>query len=61
MDSIYEMELHEIIDMGEVEIIRVTGGWVYRAFHDNGFGGYGSSSCFVPFNNEYQNKGQIND
>ena len=34
--------------------LRVPGGWIFINYRENGTGGTDSSSCFVPFNNEFQ-------
>jgi len=45
--TIYNLKLHEIIDIGHFSIFRVTGGWIYvdKSCH---------TTVFVPFNNEFQ-------
>lgn len=43
--NIYSMGLHEIIMIGEVQIIRVAGGWIYN-FRKG-------SEVFVPFSTEF--------
>lgn len=54
-NAIYGMGLGERLhtDKGLYEIVRVPGGWIYSVFSDNGTGGYYVSSCFVPFNSEF--------
>ena len=54
MDEIYEMELHDRKYVDATEILRVPGGWIYVHYTENGAGGNSTSSCFVPFNNEFQ-------
>jgi hypothetical protein len=53
MDKIYSMTLHEVIHFKHIEIVRVPGGWTYTRFAKNEHGGFETSSCFVPFNNEF--------
>lgn len=43
--TIYDLELHEHIYVGDNTVIRVAGGWIYI---------FKSSSVFVPFDNEFQ-------
>ncbi len=50
--DIYDLELHESLDLEELVIIRVPGGWVYHWDFDNNR--FGKSSQFVPFNHEFQ-------
>lgn len=47
--DIYSMSLHETIHIGEVQIIRVAGGWIYN-FRKG-------SEVFVPFSDEFNIKG----
>ena len=57
MSGLYDMNESDVIHMGTpepYEILRVPGGWIYTRFCENGTGGYDMSSCFVPFNNEFQ-------
>ena len=59
MDKLYEIGLHEAIspnEGGNFQVLRVPGGWVYTFYSENGAGGYYVSSCFVPFNNEFQKR-----
>lgn len=45
-DKIYEMELHELLHIKDLEIIRVPGGWIYTKMRlDCGQ----MNSVFVPF------------
>jgi len=48
MESVYRMELHQKIIEGNMEILRVSGGWIYTVL--------GTNSVFVPFNNEFVNE-----
>ena len=48
MENIYGMKLHQVIIEGNMEILRVPGGWVYTVL--------GTNSIFVPFNNEFKNE-----
>ena len=45
--SLYEMELHEIIDFGTYVVMRVPGGWIYYSHHGN---------VFVPYSDEFRYK-----
>lgn len=42
-----DMNLHDIINFGPAEVMRVPGGWIYYAPHGN---------VFVPINYEFSNK-----
>lgn len=57
--TIYDLKLHETIVFDEpsifTTILRVPGGWFYRSF-DKSY--HIMSGCFVPFDNEFQAKGQ---
>lgn len=44
----YNMMLNEILDLGDCNILKVPGGWVYI---------FCNSSVFVPYNDEFKNKG----
>lgn len=35
-------------------VVRVPGGWVITYYRENGTGAYDMSSCFIPFDNEFQ-------
>ena len=55
--GLYDMKEGDILHLGcsaSVEVLRVPGGWIYTRFCENGTGGYDMSSCFVPFDNEFQ-------
>ena len=64
-DSIYNLKLHEILDVNEfagrsIQVQRVPGGWNY-IYQETIYGGIGSNSrsisistVFVPFNDEFQ-------
>ena len=57
-DLLYSMKCGDILHLNckeSWEILRVPGGWIYTRFCENGTGGYDMSSCFVPFDNEFQN------
>ena len=41
--ELYEMDLHEVLHVSGVKIVRVAGGWLY-------------DSCFVAMNNEFKEK-----
>ena len=52
--SIYDLELHESIDIPpELNITRVHGGWIYR-FWDYEKKDYYPNAVFVPYNNNKQ-------
>jgi hypothetical protein len=57
--DIYKMKLHEQIFLTNTsgvlgtEVTRVAGGWIYTTFN---FNHNISSSVFVPFDNEFQQK-----
>jgi len=56
-DKLYEIGLNEVIALAgpdDIQIRRVPGGWIYTTYVENGTGGCNVSSCFVPFNNEFQ-------
>lgn len=55
MTDIYKLELHKIarFDSGQIQIVRVPGGWIY-IFQGVGTGEF--STCFVSFNNEFQDE-----
>ena len=57
MDEIYTINLHERLNFGDYELVRVPGGWIYTRFSDSGTGGYHTSSVFIPFNNEFMSNG----
>ena len=45
--TIYNLELHEYLDISGFSVLRVAGGWIYLDKSS-------SVMVFVPFNNEYQ-------
>lgn len=52
--TIYELELHEWIDLDRTTnfcVYRVPGGWVYTRYHS---GANQIVETFVPFNNEFE-------
>jgi len=50
METIYDLELHEEIAIGEFAFcMRVPGGWIYTTLTQPG----SVASVFVPFNNEF--------
>ncbi len=54
MSKIYQLKLHDTIQLdGLVSVIRVPGGWIYsiQTMMTGEF-----STCFVPFNDEFQNE-----
>lgn len=62
MKSIYELNLHETLEMSSsLSCIRVPGGWIYNHVSEsqdmNGkVVDYYKSSVFIPFDNEFQGK-----
>lgn len=59
MSDTHKMKLNEIMRIGEYEILRVPGGWIYTNFAETGTDGLlFPSSCFVRFDYEFQ---QIED
>tara|TARA_R110000782_G_scaffold260726_1_gene352052 strand:- start:2381 stop:2548 length:168 start_codon:yes stop_codon:yes gene_type:complete len=53
MKTLYELELHEIIDLPSgLTIMRVPGGWIYDCwdYEVDKF----KSGTFVPFNNDFK-------
>lgn len=54
--GLHAMELHEVLHLndGELEILRVPGGWVYTTYCDNGVSGYSLTSCLVPYSDEFR-------
>lgn len=56
---IYKMKLHSERNIdGEFNVLRVAGGWLYFSRDENG---YVTTSCFVPFNNEFSEEVNIFD
>ncbi len=51
---LYSMKLHEQLASPGLIITRVPGGWLYTDYSENGTGGVDQSTCFVPFNDEFQ-------
>jgi hypothetical protein len=52
MKNIYEMGLHEFIQIKGVDnmfVLRVPGGWIYYKASSIGY-----ATTFVPFDNEFQ-------
>lgn len=48
--TIYNLELHELLDIGSIfSVMRVAGGWLYLDKESN-------ITTFVPFNNEFMDK-----
>jgi ribosomal protein S27E len=54
--DIYGLDLHDqFYDHGGTLIItRVPGGWIYTTYFENGSRAQGTSSVFVPFNDEFK-------
>ena len=56
-DNIYDMKLHEEIDLGNfISVLRVPGGWIYTTNEGISESGYDASSCFVPYSKEFRPK-----
>ncbi len=51
-NDIYNMELHDTIEIDQMRIVRVPGGWIYYYF-DLTKNDYKSMGVFIPYNNEY--------
>lgn len=53
MKTIYELKLHEILwlNIGNIEVQKVHGGWIYRTYDDTTQREC-LSSCFVPYLND---------
>lgn len=53
--NIHDMQLNEVIwlHLNNTEVLRVPGGWVYRAY-DSITQKECLSQCFVPFDNEFK-------
>jgi hypothetical protein len=55
--SLYDLNLGEELQFtDDTYALRVPGGWIFTAFRENGTGANDSSSCFVPFDNEFLNR-----
>lgn len=52
--TIYDLELHEILITNYLQIVRVSGGWLYQVYSD--YLEHYSKPTFVPFDNEFQQK-----
>jgi hypothetical protein len=48
--AIYEMQLHEVISIGDAVVKRVPGGWIYSIPVSDSL----DQAVFVPFNNKFQ-------
>ena len=53
MKTIYELKLHENLQLEDYQITRVPGGWIYR-YWDYDKREYYPSATFVPYNNDLQ-------
>ena len=54
MNNLYKLNLHSVLEVnGLISVLRVPGGWIYitQTMMTGEF-----STCFVPFNNEFQNE-----
>jgi hypothetical protein len=55
--AIYEMDLHDEIEVDDTRVTRVPGGWIYTfTSYDDRNDTWRISSVFVPYNNEFQRK-----
>lgn len=53
--TLYDLEQGDELQFTEdTWALRVPGGWIFTIYRENGIGASDSSSCFVPFNNEFQ-------
>ena len=50
--DIFKLKLHETMSVGCLDVMRVSGGFLYLTY--DGQSGEVTSSTFVPFNNEFQ-------
>jgi len=52
--NIYDMKLHDVLwlHLNNTEVLRVPGGWIYRAY-DSVTQHECLNSCFVPFDNQF--------
>ena len=55
LENIYKLQLHEKIEGDGLQITKVASGWIYR-FLDYKQSEY-SNGVFIPFDNEFQSKG----
>jgi len=53
--TIYELELHEYLQLEDIQIMRVAGGWIYR-YWDYEKKDYYAGSTFVPYHNEFDTR-----
>jgi hypothetical protein len=51
MKSIYELAFSESERIGNYEVMRVPGGWIFLHY-----GGSGKCAVFVPFHNEFDDR-----
>ena len=51
MNEIYNMKLHDVITIGDYDIVRVPGGWIYVMFDKKYMQ---KSSVFVPYDNSFK-------
>jgi len=47
MEKIFDLKLHEVCSIGCIDVMRVSGGWLYLSF--NGQTGEIISTVFVPY------------
>jgi len=60
--ELYSMGLGEEIHIyGGAWALRVPGGWVFWREAESGTGGWVLTSCFVPFDNEFQSIDRLED
>ena len=62
MDEIYKMKLHESFIDGNIDILRVPGGWIYQIYnqiHNNDGDSEGFNFVFVPYHSPSEFKGKV--
>jgi hypothetical protein len=53
--TVYDLDIHDEMQVtDDTWATRVPGGWLYQTLRDNQIGGFDMTSCFVPFDNEFQ-------
>lgn len=57
--DIYGLELHQETEESGIRVTRVPGGWIYTfSTYEERADAWRISSVFVPYDNEFQNKGK---
>ena len=55
--DLYNLKLHDFIEINPVLVVRrVPGGWIYETAIQNGGYGYSVSTCFVPYDNGFDER-----